>query len=220
MARFLSAAITFPVSLTFLLFLPGCADESPSNPASNSAGAPGKGAPGPGAGQAARSNPKLKAIMSKVGRGPQALQGSLGEALKQGEPAWDAIQPKTQEYAQLASEIGKYEPVKGTKDSWAKLSLAFAESATELEHAAQAKDKSKTKEALDSLGGSCMACHREHRIMGPGMGGPPGGRGMGPPPGGPGGPPRGGPGGPPPPGGPGGLPPGGPPPDSGGPPPQ
>ncbi len=220
MARFLSAAITFPVSLTFLLFLPGCADESPSNPASNPAGAPGKGGPGPGAGQAARSNPKLKEIMSKVGRGPQALQGSLGEALKQGEPAWDAIKPKTQEYAQLASEMGKYEPVKGTKDSWAKLSLAFAESATELEHAAQAKDKSKTKEALDSLGGSCMACHREHRIMGPGMGGPPGGRGMGPPPGGPGGPPRGGPGGPPPPGGPGGLPPGGPPPDSGGPPPQ
>lgn len=46
------------------------------------------------------------------------------------------------------------------------LTLAFAESATELEHAAQAKDKDKTKEALDSLGGSCMACHSEHRVMG------------------------------------------------------
>ncbi len=214
MARFLSAALTLPVSLTFLLFLPGCADESPNNPASNSAGAPGKGAPGPGPGQAARSNPKLKEIMTKVGKGPQSLQDSLKGALKQGEPAWDTIQPKTQEYAQLASEMGKLEPVRGTKDSWAKLSLAFAESATELEHAAKAKDKSKTTEALDSLGGSCMACHRQHRVMGPGMGGPPGGRGMGPP-GGPGGPPPGGPGGPPP-GGPGGPPPEGP----GGPPPQ
>ena len=86
--------------------------------------------------------------MTKVGRGPQALQGSLGDALKQAEPAWDTIQPKSQEYAQLASEVGKLEPVKGNKDSWAKLTLAFAESATELEHAAQAKDKDKTKEAL------------------------------------------------------------------------
>jgi Cytochrome C' len=151
--------------------------------------------------------------MTKVGRGPQALQGSLGDALKQGEPAWDTIQPKTQEYAQLASKMGKLEPVKGTKDSWAKFTLAFADSATELEHAAQAKDKNKTKEALDSMGGSCMACHREHRVMGPGMGGLPGGRGMGPPPGGPR-PPVGGPGGPPP----GGPPP--PTPDPGGPPPQ
>ena len=57
------------------------------------------------------------------------MQGSLGDALKQGEPAWDTIQPKTQEYAQLASEMGKLEPVKGTKDSWARLTLAFADSA-------------------------------------------------------------------------------------------
>src|SRR5271166_2879987 len=199
MARFLSAALTLPVSLTFLLFLPGCGDEGANDPASNAAGAPGKGAQGPGPG---RSNPKIKEIMAKVGRGPQALQGSLGDALKQGEPAWGTIQPKTQEYAQLVSKLGELEPVKGTKDSWAKLTLAFTESAAELEHAAQAKDKDKTKEALDSLGGSCMACHREHRVQGPGRGGPPGGRGMGPP------------------GGPGGPPPGGPPPGSGGAPPQ
>jgi hypothetical protein len=52
--------------------------------------------------------------MTQVGRGRRALQGSLGDALKQGEPAWDTIQPKTQEYAQLTSEMGKLEPVKGT----------------------------------------------------------------------------------------------------------
>ncbi len=160
--------------------------------------------------------------MSKIGKGPQAIQGSLVEYLKQAEPAWDSIQPKTKEYAQVAAQLDKLEPVKGAKDSWSKLSLAFAESATELDHAAQAKDKNKTKEALDSLGGSCMACHRAHRIMGPGMGGPPGGRGMGPA-GGPGGPPPPGGFGGPPPGGPGGPPPGGPPPGGpapGGPPPE
>jgi len=131
---------------------------------------------------------------------PWEPQGSnpLGLPGPELRPAWDTIQPKTQEYALLTSKLGELEPVRGTKDSWTRLTLAFADSAAELEHAAQAKDKDKTKEALDTLGGSCMACHRQHRVMGPGMGGPPGGRGMGPPPGGPGGPPPGGPPSPPP----------------------
>ncbi len=221
MTRLFSAAKWLPMSLTLLL-LPGCSDESANEAGPNMAGPPAKGAPGGGPGEAPRSNPKIKEIMTKVGKGPRALQGSLTEALKQAEPAWDTIQTKTRDYSQLASELEKLEPTKGSKDSWAKLALAFAESAGELDHAAQAKDKNKTKESLDSLGSSCMACHRAHRTMGPGMGGPPGGRGMGPP-GGPGGPPPpGGFGGPPPggplPGGPGGPPPGGPPP--GGPPPE
>ncbi len=149
------------------------------------------GGPGGGPAQGPRSNPKIKEIMTKIGKGPQALQGFLGEAIKQSEPAWETIQPKTREFAQLAAELKDLEPTRGTKDSWAKLSLAFAESAAELDHAAQSKDKNQTKETLDTLGSSCMACHRAHRTMGPGMGGPRGGRGMGPPPGGFGGPPPG-----------------------------
>ncbi len=187
MARLLSAAMTVQVALTFLL-IPGCADESPNDAFRGAEQAPSKRSPNVGPGQVARSNPKIKEIMVKIGKGPQALQGSLGEALKQAQPGWDTIQSKSHEFAQLASELGKLEPARGSKDSWAKLTLAFAESATELEHAAQAKDSNKTREAFDSLGGACMSCHRQHR-MGPGMGGPPGGRGMGPPPGGPGGPP-------------------------------
>jgi cytochrome c556 len=194
MTRFSSVAIAVPVALT-VLFLPGCAEESPNDMLRGAEGAASKAPPDGGPGQAARSNPKIKEIMAKVGRGPQALQGTLGDALKQTDPPWDMIQSKSQEFAQLTSELPKLEPARGAKESWSKLTLAFAESATELHHAAQTKDMSKTREAFDSLGGSCMACHRQHR-MGPGMGGPPGGRGMGPPQGGPGGPPPAGPGGP------------------------
>ena len=117
------------------------------------------------------SNPKLKAIMEKVGKGPQALQGSLSGALKQAEPAWDTIQPKTKEYAELTAELGKHDPPKGDKESWGKLSLAFADSAAELDKAAQAKDKAKAVGAIDGLQNSCMGCHRQHR------GGPTGGPG-------------------------------------------
>jgi cytochrome c556 len=193
MTRYSLLAIILPLALMGL-FLHGCADESPNDVYRGAEGATSKASPDGGPGQAARSNPKIKEVMVKVGRGPQALQGTLGDALKQADPAWDIIQSKSQEFAQLASELPNLEPARGTKESWSKLTLAFAESATELQHAAQAKDMNKTREAFEGLGGSCMACHRQHR-MGPGMGGPPGGRGMGPPPGGPGEPPQGGPGG-------------------------
>jgi hypothetical protein len=138
--------------------------------------------------------------MSAIGKGPKDLQKSLTNALKQDSPAWESIQPQTKEYARLANELGTLEPARGGKDSWGKLTLAFAESATELNKAAQAKEKDKAVTAIDQLGSSCMSCHRQHR-MGPGGGGRPGG--MGGPRGGPGpdGPPPG-PGGGPPPGGP------------------
>jgi hypothetical protein len=133
----------------------------------------------------------------------------IGEALKAEKPAWETIQPQTKEYAKLASDMAKHEPAKGSKESWSKLAAEYAGFAHELDKAAQAKDKAAASTAQSDLGGSCNACHRQHRggpggMMGRGMGGPGmGGRpGMGgPPPGGRpgmGGPPPGGPGGPPP----------------------
>ena len=64
-----------------------------------------------------------------------------------------------------------------------KLTSAYAEWASDLDEAAQAKDKVAALEAHGKLAGSCMACHREHREMRKGMGGmggPPGSRGPGP----------------------------------------
>ncbi len=93
--------------------------------------------------------------------------------------------------------MATYDPPRGGKDSWAKLTAAYAESATDMDKAAQAKDAATALDAHGKIEGSCMACHRVHRGMGGpggGMGGPPGGPGRGRPPGGPGpGPPPGGP---------------------------
>ena len=68
---------------------------------------------GPAPAGKAASNPQLKEIMTKIGKGPQALQGSLGEALKQAPPAWDVIQGKTKEYALLTAESGQARPGQG-----------------------------------------------------------------------------------------------------------
>jgi cytochrome c556 len=172
---------------------PGAAgDPGPGGPPPGPGGPPGKGA----------SSPEIRAIMVKLNKGLSSLGTVIGEALKAEKPAWETIQPQTKEYAQLAGDLAKHEPAKGSKESWTKLAGEYAGLAKELDKAAQAKDKAAASAAQEDLGASCMACHRQHRggpgggmgrgMGGPGMGGPPpGGRpGMGgPPPGGRGGPP-------------------------------
>ena len=104
-------------------------------------------------------------------------------ALKAEKPAWETIQPQTKEYAQLAADMGKHEPAKGSKESWSKLTAEYAELASDLDKAAQAKDKAAATAAQGDLASSCMACHRQHRGgPGGGMGGPGMGRRHGRPP--------------------------------------
>jgi hypothetical protein len=131
--------------------------------------------------------------MFKLNKGPGALMPRLKGELAQNPPPWEIIQAQTKEYAQLAAELSKYDPPRGTKESWNELTLAYAESASELDKAALAKDARTALSAHGDLENACVSCHREHRRPGGGMGGPPGGPGRGRPPGGPGsgGPPAG-----------------------------
>jgi hypothetical protein len=186
-----------PICLAALLLVGGCGEgDGEDQGAMSPPGAPG-GMPaggGPGA-------PGIKQIMVKLAKGPNSLTPVIGNELSQEPTPWETIQGQTKEYSQSAAEMVEYDPPKGTKESWITLTKAFADLAADLDRAALAKNKEAAKTAHDQLKNSCNACHKEHRRMGRGGGGPPG---FGPPPGGPGGPPPGGPGGPPP---------GGPPPD-------
>ena len=156
-------------------------------------GGPGPGGPpGPGAG-----SPQIKTIMVKLNKGPSSLNSLIGQALKAEKPDWDTIQPQTKEYAQLASDMAKHEPAKGSKESWTKLTGEYADLANALDKAAQAKDKA----AATGARGSGVIVHgmpptapgrpgRRHgrpardgrsaidgrtRASGPGTGGPPSG---------------------------------------------
>lgn len=147
-------------------------------PGGGGAPAPGGGGPaGPGGGggqeEAAADPGSTRAIMIKIGRGPTALSTVLGNELKSETPEWATIQPQTKEFAQLAALVSQNDPPRGSEESWAKLSKAFGESATELDKAAQAKDRAAALTAHGKLAAACMECHREHRTMGP----PPAGKG-------------------------------------------
>ena len=148
-----------------------------------SAQAPSQGVPGGMGGGPATG---IKGVMRTVAAGPNSLTPKIGAALKGDSPDWAAIQAQTKEYATLAKTLGTFDPPKGTKESWKTMTDNFAETATDMDTAAQAKDLAAARAAQDTLSKSCMACHNAHQNKGPrGMGGP----------GGPGGPGRGGPGG-------------------------
>jgi hypothetical protein len=160
---------------------PGPASQAP--PAGDPPGGPPQGFPlrgprgeGPGDGGGSR----IKQIMGTLSRGSNALTPVIDKELQANPPDWDTIQPQAAEYAQLTAEMGKLDPPKGSKESWAKLTAAYAESAAALDKAAQAKDQNAAKTAHRKLATSRNECHREHR-GGPGGFGPggPGGPGGG-----------------------------------------
>src|SRR5215510_11678063 len=81
----------------------------------------------------------IKEIMTKVNDGPQSLNTLLGQELAVDSPDWPTIQQQTRELAQLTASLSEYTPPKGSKESWARLTSAYAESAASLDKAAQAK---------------------------------------------------------------------------------
>jgi hypothetical protein len=136
---------------------------------------PGGGPPG----DARKASPEIKDLMGKLTKGPTSLTSMIGKELETDPPAWETIQLQAADYAKLAADLGKYDPPRGSKESWAKLTTAYADSATVLDKAAQAKDATAAKAAHKLILNSCMECHREHRggPGGPGGAGGPGGPG-------------------------------------------
>jgi hypothetical protein len=194
-------AMTLPILLAVTWAVGGCgesknetrADKTPPGVAGAPVPPPGEpveAAPIPDVTEGTGASPTIKEIMTKLTKGPNSLTPVIGKELEAEDPPWETLQPRAKEFAQLAAAIGRNDPPKGHKASWEKLTSAYAEWASDLDKAAQVKDRNAALEAHGKLAGSCMACHREHREMRKGMGGPPGpGRPRMPP----GGPPPGGP---------------------------
>jgi len=122
----------------------------------------------------------IREAMAKLFKGPQSLKDTIGRELNSASPAWETIQPQAKEFAQLAASLSQHSPPKGGKDSWMKLTDAFAKSAATLDRAVEAKNKGEALAAHAALSNNqtCRECHQAHRggpgRMGPGPFGPSG----------------------------------------------
>ena len=121
----------------------------------------------------------IKAIMRKIGQPRGSLTIQIGNELKTEPPPWDQIASQTKEYVQLVADMKKYEPPKGSKESWSNQTTSFEKLASQLDQAATSRDLDTAVSTHGQINKACTECHREHRRMGPGGGF--GGQGGGPP---------------------------------------
>jgi hypothetical protein len=141
---------------------------------------PGMGGPWGMNGSPGLPSTPIRQAMTRLAKGPQSLQSVISQELQTDAPPWETIGPQAKEYAELAASLSKYDPPRGSKESWAALTGSYAQKAADLKRAATSRDRSAALAAHAALTNSCKECHREHRQMGPGgkMGpmsfGPPG----------------------------------------------
>ena len=167
MRQGLTRAIVSQTLLAGLLVCAAC-NKAKNDPLANQGPAEGMG-PGMMGGPPGMPGPStpIRQVMTKLTKGPESLTSKIGQELQTDPPAWDTIQPQTKEYLELAATLSKYDPPRGSKESWAKLTGSYTDTAAKLDRAATAKDKAAALEAHTALTQSCNACHREHRMMGP-----------------------------------------------------
>ena len=84
--------------------------------------------------------PTSKEIMTKLNKGPDCLKAVLAKQLKADTQDWTLIQKESREFAEATAALGKNTPKKGDKDSWDKLTKAYATDAKALATAAEKKD--------------------------------------------------------------------------------
>jgi cytochrome c556 len=125
------------------------------------AGAKAGGTP-PSDGGAANS---ISDIMKRVNAGKGSLHREVGDLLQADPVDWATVEPKAKEYATLADVLAKFDPPKGDKGSWESMAKTYADNAKALHAAAEKKDKAAAVSTHEMLQGSCMDCHRAHRVM-------------------------------------------------------
>lgn len=107
--------------------------------------------------------PSVKEIMGKANK-PTGIYFNLRQDLKDDNPSWPDIQQEAKELAQLAAALRQATPPKGDKDSWDKLTRAYADNAKALEQAASKMDQDGARAAHAKMGEpACMTCHKAHR---------------------------------------------------------
>lgn len=169
MAKRIGRVLLFQTLLVLLVGVAAC-NKNKSSEQANQGGGTAGGPPPNMPGGPGRPHGPIGEAMTKLAKGPQSLNAQIGNELKTEPPPWDTIQPQAKEFAQLSASLEQYDPPKGDKESWKKQTAAFAKTARDLEHAAEAKNKADALAAHQMLQTSCKACHNAHRG---GPGGPP-----------------------------------------------
>lgn len=100
----------------------------------------------------------IKDIMIKGHKGGDALISKIKAEAKAGK--WEEATAHAKALAVFGEHLGKNKPAKGSEESWAKLSKAYAEQTKAALKATEDKDEKAVNKALAI---NCKSCHDAHK---------------------------------------------------------
>lgn len=108
--------------------------------------------------KAPTSKEVMKAVNGKTGL--CAKTSGFGKDMK-----WEDAAKAAKNLKEMGEALGKAEPKKGDKESWAKLTKAYAERSTAISDAVEKKDAEALDKAVKAFtaGKTCMECHSAHK---------------------------------------------------------
>jgi hypothetical protein len=106
----------------------------------------------------------IKEIMQAAHKGADAQKTLVTAAIKDGK--WEDAQKSAKELADNGALLPKATPKRGDAASWEERSKKYAETTKALYDATVKKDATTSKASLDTLNGSCMGCHNNHKGKG------------------------------------------------------
>lgn len=104
-----------------------------------------------------------KEIMKAGHKGADAHFEKIKDAVKA--KKWEDAEKPAKDLAANGALFPKATPPKGDAKSWETLSTKYADNTKALSEAVEKKDEDAAKKAIGAIGSSCMACHKEHRVI-------------------------------------------------------
>ena len=114
------------------------------------------------AGAGSADAPTVKEIMGKANK-PNGIYDNLRQDLKDDNPSWPDVQKEAKELATLIDALRQATPPRGDKDSWDKLTRAYADNAKALVQATAKMDLDAARAAQAKMADGCMTCHKAHK---------------------------------------------------------
>ena len=102
-----------------------------------------------------------KQIMSAAHKGDDALAAKVTLAVQ--DAKWEDAQKFAKQLAAGGALLPKATPPRGDAKSWETLSTKYAENTKALFEATDKKDTDTAKAGLETINGSCKACHMSHK---------------------------------------------------------
>src|SRR5262249_40117069 len=100
-------------------------------------------------------------IMKKAHAGDDALKAAVTKGVK--EKDFESAGTAMKAWVALSSQLGSFDPPKGEKESWAKLTKKYAADVKALSKAVDDKDAKEAGAKLKAINTGCAGCHTEHR---------------------------------------------------------